>query len=102
MLLESRLSDDTVLFIDCETVGGFDKSDAAGDFRPDDAISHVCKLAGDVAMELSRATAAAARGKPSPAGLELSFAIKVDSKATVAVARNPNEGQFKVRVRWGR
>ena len=102
MLLESRLSDDTALFIDCETVGGFAKSDTAGDFHPDDAISHVCKLAGDVAMELARTTAAAAKGKPSPAGLELEFAIKVDSKATVSVARNPNDGQFRVRVRWGR
>ena len=102
MLLESRLSDDTVLLIDCETVGGFDKSDATSDFHPDEAITNVCKLAGDVAMELSRTTSAAAKGKPSPAGLELSFSIKIDSKAAVSVARTPNDGQFRVRVRWGR
>jgi|GEM_PF-2202982 len=102
MLLESRLADDTPLFIDCETVGGFDKSDAGTDFHPDDAIKHVCTIAGQVANELAKAARAAAGAKPSPGGLELEFAVKVDSKATVSVARNPNDGQFKVRVRWGR
>jgi len=102
MLLESRLQDGTALFIDCETVGGFNKSETAGDFHPDDAVTHVCKLAGEVAMELCRTTTAAAKGKPSPSGLELEFAIKVDSKAVVSVARNPMDGQFKIRIKWGR
>ena len=102
MILESRLADDTALFIDCETAGGFDKSDATSEFHPDDAIRNVCTIAGQVAAELSKAARAAAGAKPSPGGLELSFAIKVDSKACVSVARNSGEGQFKVTVRWGR
>ena len=102
MLLESRLSDDTALFIDCETVGGFDKSDATSDFHPDDAIKNVCTIAGQVAAELASAARAAAGSKPSPGGLELAFSVKVDSKACVSIARNAGDGQFKVTVRWGR
>ena len=42
MLLESRLSDDTTLFIDCETVGGFDKSSTSDElFHPDEAIQNL-------------------------------------------------------------
>ena len=102
MLLESRLSDDTALFIDCETVGGFDKSQNDLDFHPDQAIENVCRIAGSIAAELAAAARGAASTKPSPAGLELEFSVKVDSQATVSVARSPDAGQFRVRVRWGR
>ena len=103
MLLESRLSNDTVLFIDCETVGGFDKSASSDDlFHPDEALRHVCRIAGQVASELAASAREAAGTKPAPAGLELEFSVKVDSRATVSVARSPDAGQFKVRVRWGR
>lgn len=102
MLLESRLSDDTALFIDCETAGGFNKSDATSNFRPDDALRNVCKIAGDVAGELAASARAAAGAKPAPGGLELEFSLKVDANACVSVARSPEGGQFKVRIRWGR
>lgn len=103
MLLESRLSDDTTLFIDCETVGGFDKSSTSDEFfHPDEAIQNVCRIAGQIASELAASARAAAGTKPAPAGLELEFSVKVDSQATVSVARAPDAGQFKVRVRWGR
>jgi len=102
MLLESRLSDDTTLFIDCETAGGFDKSEATNDFHPDDAIKHVCRIAGQVASELAESARAAAGATPSPGSLELQFSVKVDSRASVSVARTADDGQFKVTVRWGR
>ncbi len=102
MLLESRLSDGTQLFIDCETSGGFDKSDAASNFHPDDAVKNVCRVVGLVAAELSEAARTAASTKPAPSGIELDFTVKVDSKAAVSVGRNPEDGQFKIRVKWGR
>ena len=103
MLLESRLSDDTALFIDCETVGGFDKASSSDEFfHPDEALQHVCRIAGQVATELAAAARSAAGTTPSPAALELEFALKVDSQATVSIARNPDGGQVKGRVRWGR
>jgi hypothetical protein len=102
MLLESRLADDTALFIDCETVGGFNKSDTSDGFHPDDAIKNVCQIAGQVAAELASSARSAAGAKPSPGSLELEFAVRVDSNATVSIARNSNDGQFKVTVRWGR
>ena len=74
MLLESRLNDDTTLFIDCETVGGFDKSSTSDElFHPDEAIQNVCRIAGQVASELAASARAAAGTKPAPAGLELEF-----------------------------
>jgi len=102
MLLESRLSDDTALFIDCETTGGFDKSDATSDFHPDDALRNVCRIAGQVAQELATAAQSAAGSKPSPSGLQLEFSLKVDANSCVSVARSPSDGQFKIRVHWGR
>lgn len=92
MLLESRLADDTALFIDCETVAGFDKSDAASDFHPDDAVKHVCRIAWAIAAELAATARAAAGVKPAPGGLELEFGIKIDSKAIVSISQNIDAG----------
>lgn len=96
MLLQTRLDENTDLFIDCETSGGFDKDQTALDFHPDDATDHVVQIATGVAGRL-RDVAAAAGEK---AEVSVTFAVKVDSNAVVCVARDPAAGQFQVTVRY--
>lgn len=96
MLLQTRLDENTDLFVDCETSGGFDKDQTALDFHPDDATDHVVSIATGVAARL-RAVAAAAGEQ---AEVEVTFGVKIDSNAVVCVSRDPGAGQFQVRVRY--
>jgi hypothetical protein len=102
MLLESRLDEKTALFIDCETVGGFGKGEAGSGFDPDAVLDNVVTLATGLGKALAAAAAGAGKSQPAPASLELEFALRIDSNSVVAVAANPESGQFRVRVRWGR
>jgi hypothetical protein len=96
MLLQTRLDAETDLFIDCETSGGFDKDQTALDFHPDDATDHVVTIAKGVVARLKDVAEAAG----GDAQVEVTFSIKVDSNAVVAVARQPDAGQFRVTVRY--
>ena len=96
MLLQTRLDAETDLFIDCETSAGFDKDQTALDFHPDDATDHVVTIATGVVARLKDV----ARAAGDDAQVEVSFSIKVDSNAVVAVARQPDAGQFRVTIRY--
>jgi hypothetical protein len=97
MLLCTQLDEKTDLYVDCETTGTFDKSQTSLDFHPDDAIGHVVTIATGVASKLQ----AMAAGAGGDAEIDVEFGIKIDSNAVVSVARNTNDGQFRVRVRYG-
>ena len=101
MLLETRLPGDVALYIDCETVGGFDKGGGMGGFDPDEVVQNVVKTATGLAAALAASATGAAEARPVPANIELEFGLRVDSNAVVSVAQNPAAGQFKVKVRWG-
>ncbi|MBL8615250.1 MAG: hypothetical protein JNM72_06555 [Deltaproteobacteria bacterium] len=101
MLLETRIGGKVPLFVDCETVGGFDKGGGAGGFDPDEVVENVVKTASGLAQALAASATGAAEARPVPAAIELEFGLRVDSNAMISVAQNPSQGQFKVRVRWG-
>lgn len=97
MLLESRLSPTTTILIDAEAVGSVDKGMLPDAFHPDDALRHVATTAIAAAEALAAVGAGAGAGG---AEVELSFRVRIDGNAVVSIARNANEGQFAVRVRW--
>lgn len=100
MLLQSRLDHKTVLLIDTEAVGGVNKDEMEVHFHPDDALDHVVQIATGIARNLAVTAAGAESTVPKPMALDVDFGLKIDSNATVAVARTPESGQFRVRVRW--
>ena len=102
MLLETRLSDETYISIDAEAVASINKGDNAAITSPEKVMSEVLNLTGQIARDLAIAAKGAASTKPTPAGIELEFGIRVDSNSVVSVSRRPDDAQFKVRVRWGR
>lgn len=95
--LEARLQfNDASVLIDCESAGGFDKSQVSLGFSAEEAVKNVAILAGGVSNQLAELVAAA----PNDAQVELEFGVKVDANAVVAIARSPQEGQFRVRITW--
>jgi hypothetical protein len=100
MLVESRLGPKTVVYVDCEAVGGVNKEDMTTDFHPDDILDHVVRLGAGVASRLATAAEDSASAMPPPRQVEIAFGVRVDSNATVAIARTPDEGQFRVKVSW--
>ncbi len=101
MLLETRLNANAPLYVDCETVGGFDKGGGMGGFDPDEVVANVVATATGLAVALAASATGAAEARPVPANIELEFGLRVDSNAVISVAQNPAAGQFKVKVRWG-
>lgn len=100
MLLQSQLDAETAFYIDCEPVGGVNKEEMELDFHPDEALDHVVKIASGIAARLSDAVAeSASMGRP-PRRIDMDFSLKVDSNATVSVARSADGGQFRVKVCW--
>jgi hypothetical protein len=102
MLLETRFSDGTEVMLDCEAVSAIDKGETAGQAKPEDVLRRAMELGAGVARELAQAAQGAAAGKPTPAGIEAQFALRVDSNAVLSIARTPEEGQLRFTVRWGR
>jgi len=101
MLLQSRIDDDTVLFIDTEVTGAFGKGDDDLGFHPDAILDNVVKVSAHVARRLAEAAANATAGEDAPpSSLSLEFGIKVDSNSVVSVASDINRAHFRVRAEW--
>lgn len=98
MLLESRLSEKLVLYIDAESVGGVDKSQLAVSADPDHILRNTVAAVRAAAEQLGEGLNT--QGRPAPVTMEVHFGIRVDSNAVVAIARTPEEGQFRVSFRW--
>lgn len=102
MLVVSRLDENTALYIDAEVVGGVDKSEMETFFHPDDTLDDVVALASGIGSRLAEAAQQIGDDVTAPSSFEVEFSLKVDSNATIAVARNLSVGQFKFRVVWNR
>ncbi len=96
MLLESRIDSNTIVYLECEQVGGFAKAASAVEFHPDDVIRNVISLSGTMANQL----ALIMEGAPKHAAVELEFGVKVDSASMVSVSKSPSDGQFRMRIHW--
>lgn len=101
MLLVSQLDEDTALYIDAEVVGGVDKGEMETFFHPDNTLDDVVKIASGIGARLAATAERSAAASPPPQRLEMEFALKVDSNATISVARSLDAGQFRFRVIWG-
>lgn len=97
MLLESRIDDRTILVIDAESVGGIDKGSLTVHSHPDKIMTRTVEIIRAVATQV---VAAVDVGAASPTEMEVDFAVRVDSNATVALSRKADEGQFHVTLRW--
>src|SRR5687768_12287074 len=95
MLLESRINDRTTLVIDAESVGGIDKGALTTQSHPDKIVPRTIEIIRAVAEQLSTAAEASA-----VSSMDVNFAVRVDSNSTVSVARTPNDGAFRVTLRW--
>lgn len=100
MLVVSKLDDNTALYIDAEAVGGVNKAEMEVFFDPDETLDDVVKIASGIGARLAAAATASAQANPAPRTLEMEFALKVDSNATISVARNLDVGQLRSRVVW--
>lgn len=96
MLLDARIDDKTHVYIDCETAGGFAKSDAASEFDPEQAIDHIVRLSAAMALRLAAATDQLPADARS--AIQLTFSVKVQGDGVVCIGRNADDGQVKVQV----
>jgi hypothetical protein len=53
MLLECRVDDKTVIYIDAEASAGLDKGEGGSDFVPDKAIDNILRTTAGMAKRLS-------------------------------------------------
>jgi outer membrane lipoprotein SlyB len=98
MLIESRISDSVKLLIDCEAVGGVDKNAIGGGATPDEVLENAVSLIRATAERLGNGMSC--ERLPAPVSMEVEFAIRVDSNATVCMAQTPDQGQMRVRIRY--
>lgn len=98
MLLESQLNDRLTLLIDAESVGGIDKGSLTVTSHPDRIVPRTVEMIRAVAERLGEAGVVDAVTPPST--MEVAFAVRVDSNSHVSIARTPDDGQFRVTLRW--
>lgn len=98
MLLETRLNERTTLVIDAEAVGGIDKNALSVNSHPDKVMGAAMAAIRGIAENLGEAGLVDATTPPSE--MEVKFTVRVDSNATVSIARSPDQGQLQVTLRW--
>lgn len=98
MLLESRLNEKLTLLIDCESLGGVEKAAVGSGSHPDKVMANVVSTVRATALELGNALDTSVPN--APVMMEVEFAVRVDSNSIVSLARNANDGHFRIRLRW--
>ncbi len=98
MLIESRISDRVTLLIDCESQGGVDKNAVGATGHPDRILENAVTIIRAAAEQLGEGLSL--DGQPPPVVMEVEFGVRVDANATVALARNPADAHFRVKLRW--
>ncbi len=98
MLLESHLGDGLVLFIDVENQGGVDKNAVGSGAHPDMIVDNAIILIQAAAERMGAGLSM--QGPVAPVTMEVEFGVRVDANAVVALARCPEEGHFRVKLRW--
>ena len=98
MLLESRISDRVVLLVDTENKGGVDKNAVGSNSHPDQILDGTMAIIQAAAERMGSALSMG--GDPPPVVMEIEFGVIVDGNARVALARTPEQGHFRVKLRW--
>jgi hypothetical protein len=95
MLLETRLKDDTYILIDAEPSLGIEKG--TGEYHsPSEVMDNMLTLATQVTGRLK----ALMDGEDAPDRLGVTFGIRVNGSAAVALARMPDDAQFRITAEW--
>ncbi len=100
MLLECRIDDKTIIFIDAEASAGLDKGEGGDDFVPEKAIDNILKTTAVMAKRLSDLLAQESFMVSPPSRLAIDFGVRVDSLAAVSVSKTPEECQFRISLEW--
>ena len=100
MLLECRVDEKTVIYIDAEASAGIDKSEGGEKFVPDKAIDNILHTTAGMAKRLSDLLGQETFLVSPPSRLVIDFGVFVDSLAAVAVSKTPEQSQFHVRLEW--
>jgi hypothetical protein len=100
MLLECRVDEKTVIYIDAEASAGIDKGEGGDDFVPDKAIDNILRTTSAMAKRLSDLLAQETFVVAPPSRLAIDFGVRVDSLASVCVSKTPEECQFRVSLEW--
>jgi hypothetical protein len=99
VLLESHLKDNSIVVFDCESVAAIDKGGLTVRGHPDKVLPSMVDAIKGIAKEIGDAVAI--ETLPAPSTMEVRFGLKVDSNGIVSVARNDQDGQVHVLLRFG-
>lgn len=100
MLIQTQIDKETMVYIDCEALQSISKDDDESGYRPDEIVENVVALGAAVARKLTEAASMGTTARPTPAALSISFAVRVDTNAVVAISQTPQKGQFSIKVEW--
>ena len=100
MFYVTDLDDATQVVIEAETSSAFAKSDLEVKPNPTLALQNAIETSARVASRFARELRPVMASTGSDA--EVSFSMKCDHTGLVMLAMNPEEGQFKVTLRFDR
>lgn len=86
------------LLIEVPSGGGIDKGGVARTGDPNAVLDNVTNAVRIVAVQVGRALEMEAY--VPPVAMEVQFAVKVDDKAFVSVGMTPEDGQFRVTLKY--
>ena len=98
MFYTTDLDDDTQIIIEAATSGAFAKSDLEVRPNPTLALLNAIETCGQIAQKF--ADGLAPTMAETGADAEVCFSMKCDHTGLVMIAMNPDEGQFKVTMRF--
>ena len=100
MFFQTQLDDQTWILLDAEATTSFEKSHFGHEATPANAVQNTFKLAAQFTRALSQQMEPVVHAGHVGMGVELSFAIKVDVHGNVFISHSPEDGQFRLTVRW--
>ncbi len=95
----SRLDEDTVIQIETESSGAFNKGDLEIQPDPERAVFQTVETVQRLSRVLAAGILPTVRDVRA-SGFEIAYRVKIDASGAVAISSNPSEGQFQVTLRW--
>jgi hypothetical protein len=95
----SRLDEETIVMVETETTGAFSKSELEIKPDPERAIYNSV----DQISKMSRTIAAGiipSLREVRASNFEMVFGTKIDGAGAVMVSQRPEDGQFRITLRW--
>jgi len=95
----SRLDEETVMMVETETTGAFSKSDLEVKPDPERAIYNSVDTITKLSRTISSGVIPSLRDVRA-SGFEMVFGTKIDGQGAVMLSQRPEDGQFRVTLRW--